>query len=365
MIPEEKEIWTGNYNRKITEILKLYQDIRTDIARRVHVGMTISDIDAQARPGNVNPDNYKAFLRGMYFLNKSTQEDFEKGMQYLLDAVQNDPADPRAYTGLAMGYAIMGHGPDPEDKIWKRAGAAATQAIKLDSMLAEAHAVLAIIKLYYEWDWEGAERGFQKALKINPNLAIARFHYAWYLACFGYFDEAIEQHLLAKELDPLTPLYTVDMGSLYLWAGEVDKALVEVNEGLELDQNFAHGWWALGNVYVAKGMYKEAIEAHQQASEINPIWRGALGGTYALAGQSGKAKEILEEFKATEISPRSAFWIAYMHLTLGEYEEMYSWLEYEKPDPWLVSIRTWPEFRVLYDDPRFQAFLRRMKQPSV
>ena len=364
-MPQEKELWAHAYDRKIDEILKLYQDVRTDIGRRIKVGLTTSDINAQPKVSDINPDTYKAYLRGMYFLNMSTPEDFDKGMQYLLNAVKFDPADPRAYAGLASGYARLGHGPDPEDQVWKRGRAAAMQAIKLDSTLAEAHAVLAIIKFYFEWDWNGAEHGFKKALEINPNLAMAHFQYAWYLACFGHFNEAIKHHLLAKELDPLIPIYTVDMGSLYLWAGEVDNAFEEVTEGLELDQNFGHGWWVLGNVYAAKGMFEEAIEAHQRAGSINPIWCGALGGTYALAGQLDKARTILEEFKSQEISPRSAFWIAYMHLTLGEYEEMYKWLDFEPHDPWLVSVRTWPEFRVLYEDPRFQAFLRRLNLPPV
>jgi len=364
-LPQEKVLWTSVYGRKIDEILKLYQDIRTDIARRIKVGLTTYDIDAQPIASDINADTYKAYLRGMYFLNKSTPEEFDKGMQYLLDAVELDPANPRAYSSLALGYMILGHGPNPEDQVWKRGGAAALQAIKLDSTLAEAHAVLAMIKTYYEWDFIGAKRGYLKALEINPNLAIARFQYAWYLAFFGRFEEAIEHHLMAKELDPLVALYTSDMGSLYLWAGEVDKALKEAQEGLELDPDFGHGLWVLGNVYVAKGMFEEAIETHQRAGSVNPIWRGALGGTYALAGQPDKARAILEEFKSQEISPRSAFWIAYMYLTLGEYEEMYKWLDYEQHDFWLVSIRTWPEFRVLHSDPRFQAFLKRLNLPPI
>jgi class 3 adenylate cyclase/tetratricopeptide (TPR) repeat protein len=364
-LPEEKVLWSSIYERKIDEILKLYQDVRTDIARRIKVGLTTYDIDNQPMESDVDAETYKAYLRGMYFLNKSTPEEFDKGMQYLQDAVELDPANPRAYAGLALGYMILGHGPDPENQVWKRGRAAALQAIKLDSTLAEAHAVLGMIKTYYEWDFEGAEKAYLKALEINPNLAIARFQYAWYLACFERFEEAIEHHILAKELDPLVPLFTYDMGSLYLWAGEVDKAFKEVQEGLELDPEFGHGLWVLGNVYVAKGMFEEAIEAHQHAASVHPIWRGALGGTYALAGQPDKTRSILEEFINRKIGPRSAFWIAYMYLTLGEYDEMYQWLDYELPDPWIVSIRTWPEYRILHDDPRFQALLKRLNLPPT
>jgi tetratricopeptide (TPR) repeat protein len=222
-----------------------------------------------------------------------------------------------------------------------------------------------MIKTYYEWDYEGAEKAYLKALEINPNLAIARFQYAWYLACFERYEEAIEHHILAKELDPLVPLFTYDMGSLYLYAGEIDKAFQEVQEGLELDPEFGHGQWVIGNIYVAKGMFGEAIEAHKRAASIHPIWRGALGGTYALAGQPDKTRAILEEFLNHKISPKSAIWIAYMHLTLEEYDEMYKWLDYELPDPWIVAIRSWPEFRTVHDDPRFQALLKRLNLPPI
>lgn len=365
MVPREKVIWSQVYARKIDEILKLYQDVRTDIARKLDVNLTTSDINEQPNQTNVNPETNKAYIRGIYFLNKSTPEEFEKGMQYLLNAIEIDPADARGYAGLAMGYALLGHGPDPEDQVWKRGRAAAMQAIKLDSNLAEAHLVLAIIKCYYEWDWEGAQNGYRKALEINPSLAMAHFQYAWYLACLGHWDKAIEHHLQAKELDPLTPLNTSDMGSLYLWAGDVDKAFKEAKEGLELDPEFGHGWWVLGNVYVAKGMLEKAIEAHERAGAIHPIWRGALGGTLAIAGKLNEARAILLEFKTQEITPRSAFWIAYMYLTLGEYDQMYTWLDYEQHDPWLVSVRTWPEFRALHHDPRFQALLKRLNQPPI
>lgn len=364
-LPDQEVLWADTYGRKFNEILKLYQEVRTDIAQRIKVGLTTYDLDAQPSEFDINEETYKAYLRGMYFLNKSTPEEFNKGMQYLQDAVELDPANPKAYAGLALGYMILGHGPDPENQVWKRGRAAALQAIKLDSTLAEAYAVLAAIKSFYEWDYEGAEKAYLKALEINPNLAIARFQYAWHLACFGRYEEAIEHHLLAKELNPLMPLFTYDMGSLYLYAGEVDKALKEVQEGLELDPDFGHGLWVLGNIYVAKGMFEEAIEAHQRAASIHPIWRGALGGTYALAGQPDKTRIMLEEFLNQKISPKSALWIAYMYLTLGEYDEMYKWLDYELPDPWIVAIRAWPEFRVVHGDPRFQALLKRLNLPPV
>ena len=359
--PQEQQVWSEEYRWPISDIPNLYEQVRSDIAKKISL---VPEPTQTSHYSNVDAETYKSFLRGMYYLNRSTPEDIMKGMDYLKEAVANDPADARAYAGLALGYAILQHGPDPAAQYWKRGRAAAEQAIRLDSTLAEAHAFLAMYDFYYGWDWTAAENSFEKALNINPNLAIAQFHYAWFLAVFGKYDEAIDRHIVAKELDPLTAIYTVDLGSLYLWAGDLENAEKEVIEGLELDREFAHGWWVLGNVHAAQGNFKQAIEAHTKAGSINPVWRGALGGTYAYAGEAEKARQVLAEFESQPVTPRVAFWITYMYLALEEYDQVFKWLEYEYPDPWICSIVEWPEFRVLRTEPRFVKFLAENNLPG-
>ena len=113
-----------------------------------------------------------------------------------------------AYAGLALGYATLGHGLAPPPDAWPRARAAAQRALILDSTLAEGHAALADVKLYYEWDWDGAEQAFKRAMELNSSLAMNHYHYAWYHALFGRLDEAIAEHKRAQALDPLRPLHT-------------------------------------------------------------------------------------------------------------------------------------------------------------
>jgi len=363
--PFERKIWDRRYEQDLSHVLSMQQNVVRDLTRDNNITITNDHAARLDVTKTVNPDIYKAYLRGMYFLNKSTPEDFDKGIQYLQEAVEYDPADPLAYTGLAFGYAKLGHGPEPEMTYWRRGKAAAEQALKLDSTLAEAHAALAIIKFYFEWDWAGAEREFKRSIQINPNIAYCRFHFAWYLACMNRFEAAIEQHKLAKEIDPLTPIYTADMGSLYLWAGYADKALIEERQALELDPEFSHAWWVLGNIYLRKGMYDKAIEAHQKASEINPIWKWALACTYAYSGNRAKALEIMNDLKSNPISSRIAFGIAFINLALGDRDEFFSWLERKPPDTWMVGIGVWPEFRMLHDDPRFKILIKKMNLPPV
>ncbi|MFQ5889208.1 MAG: tetratricopeptide repeat protein [Gemmatimonadota bacterium] len=182
-----------------------------------------------------------------------------------------------ANAGLALGYVTVGHGPAQTPDTWARARAAAERALKLDSTLAEAHAALADIKLYYEWDWAGAEQAFRWANELNPSLAMNHFHYAWYLALVGRLDEAIVEHERAQELDPLTSSLSASLGWLYLYVGQYDVALNEARKALELNPNDSWGFLTLGVAYSLKGMHEEAIAAHEKAVAINPLWKWALG----------------------------------------------------------------------------------------
>jgi len=201
----ERHLWADNYDRDVTP------DQEARLAAR--------------RP--VNPETYEAYLKGMFHLNKMTPEGTEKGLAYLHQAIENDPADPLAYAGLAGGYSIIGHGPAPSPEALPRAKAAALKALELDDTLAEAHAVLAEVKLYYDWDWAGAEQALQRALELNPNLAEAHAHYAWYLARLGRLDEGLAEMKRAQELDPLAPIYSAFLGQQYWGAGLYEEAIDE------------------------------------------------------------------------------------------------------------------------------------------
>ena len=227
--PEERHLWAQEYYRDIPNVLSLHSKVIEDIAKTVQVHLSNEEKMHLATVRKVNTESYKAYLRGIYLLNKSTPEEFQKGLEYLHEAIDNDPADPLAYARLAEGYLALGHGPDPSNSYWKRGRAAAIRAIELDSTLANGYSALGAIKLYYERDWIGAEHNLIKANSINPNLAWNHFHYAWYLVLMGHMKKALAENKIAKELDPLTPIITADLGSLYYWTGRYDKALEELS----------------------------------------------------------------------------------------------------------------------------------------
>jgi tetratricopeptide (TPR) repeat protein len=259
----------------------------------------------------------------------------------------------------------MGHGPGAPPEAFPRAEAAALKALELDESLAEAHTALAEFKLYYEWDWKGAEQAFQRALQLNPSLAPAHGHYAWYLLLLGHADEALVEAKRAKELDPLTPLWTAWLGWLYYWGGgQYGEAIDEARKSLELNPDFPVGLYVLGDVYAAQGMYEEAITAHQKAAAASNSWKWGLGYTYALAGRRDEARTVAAEMK--EAKRRDVLGLAEIYTALGERDKALHWLEvgYEARRDWIPWIGKNPNFEPLRDDPRFQDLLRRLNLPE-
>jgi tetratricopeptide (TPR) repeat protein len=105
------------------------------------------------------------------------------------------------------------------------------------------------VKMYYEWDWAGAERAYQRANELNPNLAPNHYHYAWYLYLHGRIDEAIVEHERARDLDPLTPRNTAYLTDIYVAAGRYDDALATAKKAIEMTPRSGVAWQALGFVH--------------------------------------------------------------------------------------------------------------------
>lgn len=349
----DRHLWAGVFDRNLKNVLALHSNVARAIAGEIKVTLTPAEEARLASIRQVNPEAYEAYLKGMFYLNKS---EIEKGLTYFNQAIENDPADPLVYAGLALGYATIGHsGIAPTPDAWPKARQAALRALRLDEELAEGHAALAMVKTYYEWDWEGAEQEFLRADELNPNLPMNHYHYAWYHALFGRLDEAIVEHKRAQELDPLTPLHTTWLGGLYRIGGDYEKAIEEIQKTLKLYPDNWEALYALGYVLGDAGKYEEAIAAHKKAGDL-----GALGHTYALAGRRDEARKILAELEEDEATPWGAYSLAVLYTALGKKDEAFRWLAYEPHHAFVPWVRVLPEFKPLWVDPRFKDLLQRM-----
>jgi TolB-like protein/tRNA A-37 threonylcarbamoyl transferase component Bud32/Flp pilus assembly protein TadD len=363
----DQHLWAESYQRDLRGVLALQGEIASVIAEKVRAALTPTERARLASARPVNPETYEAYLKAMFYMYKKTPEGFAKGLALLQEAIKKDPADPLPYAGLALAYPIIFHGPGgtiPPREGFPRARAAALKALELDESSAQAHAALAAIKFYFDWDWTGAEKEFRRALELNPNLPEAHAHYGWYLLMFGHFEEGLAEEKRAVELDPLTSIYTAWVGWMYLIPRQDDKAIAEARKALELDPNAPDALYVLGAAYGDKRMFEQAIAAHKKLATVNPDWKYGLGETYALAGRKGDALKIVAGMEREDYSKFGLF-IAMIQIKLGDKEETFRSLEaaYEYHHIWLPWELQNSEFP-WQSDPRFQELRRRMNFPQ-
>jgi tetratricopeptide (TPR) repeat protein len=360
--PEERNLWTGVFDRDIGDTQVMESEIVGAIAREIGIRSRAGPPATGARRPGGSREVYEAYLRGRYAITRGTPEGVQQGLTYLHAANERDPADPYPYVGLAIGYSILGHGPRPE--VLPRAVAAAERALELDSTLAEPYAVLAGAKLYREWDWSGAEQTFRRALALNPALADARAHYAWYLDLLGPRDSALVEMRKAMESDPLDPLWPAWLASLYWSRGRFDEAIAEARKSLELNPDFAWGLSLLGRAQASQGLYREAIAAHERAASLNPEFRWQLAYTYALAGRTGEARRLVAELEANPTG-MNLWGLPMVLAALGEKDRAITWLqrEFDRRYPYAPWAGQNPALAPLRDDPRFQSLVARLHLP--
>lgn len=362
-----RRLWSERYERNLASVLALQAEIARAVAEAVKGALSPEEAQRLTRlTRQVNPQVYELYLKGSYYLNQSTPEALTKGMDYLHQAVEQDPTDPLAYAGLADGYITLAHGANPPQDALVRAKAAARTAIELDGTLPQGVFALGAIKGYDEWDWPGGIAALRRAIELNPSFAMAHYHLAWFLALQGQMQEAIAEHIKAREADPLNPLHTAFLGELYRWNGQYDLAIAEARKSIELNPKFPPGHFVLSWTYADQGQWGQAVEAMRQAGEANPDWRWALGAMYARAGRTEEARQMLAELHAEPTGSYTALWRGTLHAALGEKDEAFKWLSYEPHHvwtPWLFS----PEWRIfiepLHGDPRFRDMQRKMHVP--
>jgi tetratricopeptide (TPR) repeat protein len=297
-------------------------------------------------------------------------EGFQKAAEHFQQAIDLDPNYAIAYAGLADNYEVQAfYGTLSPHETHPRAKAAAKRALEIDDSLAEPYATLGLALSSYDWDWEGAERAFQRALELNPNYATAHSWYAAYLASRGRHGESIAEIRRAQELDPLSPIISANMGAFSYHARRYNDAENATRKALELDPNFPPAHLFLGWIYLATGRSQDAISVYHRAREFSPLryFVGGLGEAYVLAGKRDEARRLLEQLeKESKERYVPATAIVLIYARLGDKDRAFHWLEkaLEQRD-WIATLmRVDTRFDILRSDPRFQNMLRRMNFPE-
>jgi TolB-like protein/Flp pilus assembly protein TadD len=362
--PEEKPVWAQTYKSDLQKIFKLYNNIAGQIAQKIDLALSPQNLEILPSPRQINPDTYKAYLRGMYNISQDDPEAKEKGLEYLNEAIRLDPADPFAYTSLAIGYFEIAHGPQDTGDAIMKGEAAALQAFRIDSTIAETYFAMGQVYAYSYLRFDEAEKYFKKALSLNPNMAWAHFHYAYLLYLFGKNDEALAEYALAKKYDPFNPVLLAQYAYLYAWLNHPKKGIEEATKSLEFFKDFDQGLSALGEAYFALGEFDKAIETHKKLVEKNPEWLWQLGVTYSETGRKDEAVKILEQLTQLPVNPWLAMGLSALNASLGNKDEAFRLLNYEPHHEWALWAPVLPWWKNLHGDPRLDEFIQRLHLPE-
>ncbi|HSR70915.1 MAG TPA: tetratricopeptide repeat protein, partial [Kiloniellales bacterium] len=295
----DRHLWAESYERDLSDVLALQHEIASDVVSSLPGRFDTTTGAGQPNSPAIDPAAYEAHLRGRYFLNKMTEDGFKKGIEYFEQAVAKAPDFAPAYSGIATCYCLLGgHGFElvrPSEGM-PAAKNAVMEALRLDDTLAEAHAFLGIIRLKYEWDWDGAEQAFRRSIELDPSYAQAHKFYSYFLEAMGRQDAAIREAEAAKAIDPLSLSVNVNLGWQYLQGGRPEDARRVFESTRELDPTFWGVHWGLGQYHLRRGQFDEAVSAFRDALSAgggHAMPPTALGYTYALAGRHAEAREML------------------------------------------------------------------------
>jgi len=307
---------------------------------------------------------------GMSHWYKLTPPDLEVAQQYFESAIEKDPNYALAYTGMFVTlHSRSQMGWVPPGEVIAKARPFLLKALELDNTLPEAHFAMASMKTWNEWDWEGGEASFLRAIELNPNFAMARVYYAMLLCHLKRPEEAIAQAERALELDSLNSMFMAMYGNVLVLLGKYDEAIIIASKAIRSSPNDFATMSILWESFHLKGQYEEALgaaKAFYTGQGLTPI-ADVMSSGYETGGYSGAMKSMADTLaaisKETFIGP---VWIAYAYAFTGVKEKTQEWLEkaYEIKDPMMPFIGGHGVINnLLHDDLCYQDLLRRMNLP--
>jgi TolB-like protein/DNA-binding winged helix-turn-helix (wHTH) protein/Tfp pilus assembly protein PilF len=367
-VASQGHLWSQEYDRELTGVFGIQSDIATRVAQRLKVQLTAGEKRRIEEQGTGNLEAYTSYLQGRYFRNQWSEESLRKAIGYFEQALARDSTYALAYAGMADAYLLLPFfsATTRPLEVYPLALAAVEQALQHGDTFAPVHTAVASAKLWYAWDWGGAEAAFKHALALSPNDAATHRRYAWYLVSRGRLQDAIAVMHRAQELNPLSAGITRNVGLVFYWARQYAQAIAHFRKALEMDPNIRTAYSGLVYTYLQHGLPAEALAACQQMVDRwgqDPWTLWDLGYALAVSGQPEQARQVRAELQAqaqhTYVKPLAFAWIA---IGLDEADEAFAWLEqaYTERDPYLTLLGADPVYDRLRADARFTALLQKL-----
>jgi TolB-like protein/Flp pilus assembly protein TadD len=378
----DEHLWTEVYERDYADIFAIQVDVAEQIATALRATLTPElEQRIQKRPTE-SLAAYDLYLRGRYFWNRRSRDDFYRAIEHFEGAIEEDPGYAQAYAGLADTYNLLAvyWMMSPSEAV-PLARAAAERALELDPTVAEAHNCLAHIHTWYDWNWTEAQTRFERALSLNPNYATARHWHSMYMMTQDRPNDALVEARRAVELDPHSVFLRNHLARFLFVQRRYDEAIAALRTAAEMDPNIGnpHGW--LFRIYTLLGRYAEAVDALDAAHRLagaNPAELDSIQLAYAESGWEGVLELEIERLRVKyrrEVETGASLGtgelgadegkpilIARLYALLGRTDQAFEWLDVALRERriGLITLRQNPIWDSLRSDPRYTAALRRM-----
>ncbi|HEY3166455.1 MAG TPA: tetratricopeptide repeat protein, partial [Candidatus Binatia bacterium] len=293
-VADGSSLWGATFDEKIADVFAIQDTISQKIAEALPLRLSGEAQKQLRKRYTENVAAYELYLTGRYHWNKLTPPEIAKSIGFFQQAVEIDSSYALAYFGLADAYRVLAITSDmPPKEAFPQAKAAAEKALQIDDSLAEPHATLVLVHMWFDWDWAAAETEAKRGIHLNPNSGFCHWAYAHLLSNLGRHDEAIIHAARARELDPLSLITNTREGAVLYFAGRYDQAKARLQKTIELDPTFWVAHLFLGQVHLQKGNYPAALEEFSKAKEFsrgNSEAISMIGYASARAGDAAKAR---------------------------------------------------------------------------
>ena len=367
----DRHVWAKSYERESRDLIVLQDELAHDIAGEARVSLGAEDQKRLTDRHTVDPAAYEAYLRGRYLWHRRTGPELQKAKEYFEDAIAKDPGFAPAYAGLADTYFYLSYawGNLPPLEGMPLAKAAARKAIELDNGEAEGHVSLGAVKLFFDWDFPGAEEELRQAIALNPNDEEAHSTYALLLAFEGRMADAVAESRKAVEADPLSVPATSSYASILQMDDRCDDARAVIKKGYELDPNPTHVGMLHGVLEIClreEGKTREAFEEDVKMQVAQGASSSEIKEFRQIFARSG-FKGVFEKKLRNETEAWNkdhwhlhVFQIAWLYALLGDYDRAFAWVDkgIELRSTGLIWI--YAKSSPFYNQPRLAEVKRKM-----
>lgn len=353
------QIWSETYERELEGVFTLQDEITRAIVEALKVKLAVA-----ASPRSLqNTEAYDLYLRGLFFSNKSGEQDLRKSLDFFQQALAKDPTLSRAWTGMAKSWGWLADAYVKPLEGHPKSQAAARQALAIDEHDAEAHVYLGETKRILDYDMKGEKLELKRALEIDSNSAPAHLFLSLWQMAEGNYEEGIKEIQSAVRLDPLSPIIGSMAVMIYLANNRSDEAMAEAKRTMEIDPSYVYFEPNLALVYREEGKLREALDIYVRLEQTRHQPTAGLALTYARLGQTAQARQALTEL--IHIANETYFpgeEIAAVYVALGDKEEAFRWIDraIDEHSGAIHGISFMRHLEPLRSDPRFAERLRRI-----